>query len=171
MRSIATLVLSLALLVVWMLGCVTFPTKLRPVDYGVLATPQSEISAEDGSFTIKSGERFTPPFQVDMWNKPIKPAQIVSEWRTALQLGAKRVRVKTGRNVLYGVLLLNYHTESVRGPGSYNYRIEIPEKFIKEAYGGNVSVCYEMVEWEKPGAPNQKWFSWVLWLSDTKFPD
>ena len=80
-----------------------------PVSTGNIATEGVEIRAEDGSFTLKSGERWTPPFQNNFNNYSSYGIPNTNDYSLALQRGAKRVRLKVPyqSEELYGVLALH----------------------------------------------------------------
>ncbi len=156
-------------------GCANALTR-KPVEYGVLATPGMEIAAEDGSFRIVSGERFEPPFQGDIWLQNSHPYvdrdTLIGAWRQALQHGARKVVVRArGREPLHGVLLLNTHVRGATGPSAFNYRIEVPDRYLDAATGGKTAVVYEMTDWINQQGGKNFWKSWILWISDEPFVD
>src|ERR1041385_961131 len=87
-------------------GCASITTV--PVQNGVIATPDLTITAEDDSFTLKTG-RFTPPFQSDYQLSENIGPQRANNWASALKQGARRVLVTHGADKFHGVLALNRH--------------------------------------------------------------
>ena len=103
----------LLLVVVTALGSCGSIASYKPVPYGKITTDGVMITAEDGSFKLRSGEVWTPPFQ----NSGINASQsdMVNLYTSALKDGAKKVRVKVPyqSESLYGILALNkVHSEA-----------------------------------------------------------
>jgi hypothetical protein len=150
-------------------GCGPSGISVREV---FLSTPHCVIEAEDGSFTIETGKPMPPPFDIetfaesetDDWNG----STLVEKFKEALDLGARRVRVKAQglEQPYYGVLVLSKIRKDAFGPASRSFNIEIPEEYFRQATGGRVSVVYETVEYGKKGSESESWYAWILWLSD-----
>jgi hypothetical protein len=136
---------------------------------GKLKTPGVTITAEDNSFVIKSGEIFTPPFEVNTFSEIGKWDfnNLVEKWDEALKLGAKRVRitVPSQQEPLYGVLLLGTAAPGQHVAADRSYLLEVPQNYVDEAQDGKISVIYE----QAPYKEGQQWFTWALWMSDRPF--
>lgn len=152
----------------------------KPVPYGKIVTGGVEIAAEDGSFVLRSGKVWTPPFQ----NAPLGPVNASNEnminlYKIALASGgAKKVMVKVPYqpDPLYGVLLLSSVYRESSSAVTRSYQISIPKSYVDAAQNGKVSVLYEyydmggvavggMIGPKRGAAPK----TWVLWLSDIPF--
>lgn len=150
-------------------GCVHQWGSLKVPEVN-LATPNTAIVAEDGSFKIGSGMSYRTPFQVycDLWGyKSATPEnRIRSEYKTALRHGGRRVRVTVpnSQQPLYGVLTFCLLNDKAYGPGSRSFYIQIPESYANEATDGRISVIYELVSSRQFTDDAQ--YSWILWLSD-----
>lgn len=146
--------------------------SVRSVSYGSFSNESNIIYGEDNSFSI-SGKNFTPPFQLDTWNAKRgmwSYANILDKSQDALEMGAKRVRVKTPYfdEDLYGIMVFSkVDEERAQGPAARSYLITIPKNRVESAAGGRTSVIYEPHKIKGGG----EWFSWILWLSDTPFPN
>lgn len=131
------------------------------------------IAAEDGSFTLNGGQTFSTPFSAFIWNgsyySKLFSTNLTSRFSTALQLGAKKVRVNVNGRDLYGVLLFSKVNQYAYGPGARSYLIKIPQGRVKEARHGNISVVYEKVKWQRGHYYKGQYYSWILWLSATPF--
>lgn len=89
------------------------------------------------------------------------------------------VRFKDRKEVFYGILEFNKVYEKCAGdPSARSYFIKIPELYIYNAMGGNISVVYEYYECiPREGdktvrdytTKKSRYTSWVLWLSDISF--
>lgn len=171
-RAVRLVVCNLGVAVTLLSGCVGF----HPMNSGVLATPGCTISAEDNSFTIRSGQEFQPPFQIKIGSQVLNalpdpfdgfcsdaPSDRVKEYSEALSSGAERVRVTVPgvAKPLYGVLALLQIADKGDGAATHSYQIEIPQDYVDAASGGKVSVVYEFYDLTGRNVP-----SWVLWLSD-----
>ena len=150
-------------------------TPMR-IPVGTLTNPDTRIVASDGTFTITSGQQFTPPFYVDLWGPnfaSFADANIIEGFRAARAAGAKDVRVSVpGRSQpLYGVLAFSTVYSAASGPGTRSYLLTIPKDKIDNAYAGNTSVVFEDVAYKQTfsngAVTNQQFRSWVLWLSAT----
>jgi len=164
----------------------------KSVPYGKIITEGVEITAEDGSFTLRSNEVWTPPFQNDTEGTGLNSAKtdMVGFYKDALEHGAKKVRVKVPYQTepLYGVLLLGKVYSGVSLAVTRSYQISIPVSYVEAAQNGKVSVLYEYYDVKKkspskilkyaalgaagaliksPDENNPK--TWVLWLSDIPF--
>ena len=137
------------------------------VQGGMLRTPEAKIVAEDGSFTILSGEEFTTPSFVEgfsvinYWD--VQGKDLKNLYKSALSNGGKKVRVTvpSRSKPLYGVLAFIPMPPRASGPGTRSFEISIPEKYINAATGGRISVVYELV--------SDRYINWILWLSDQQF--
>lgn len=146
------------------------------VKYGKISNQDITIVAEDGSFLLKAGESFEPPFQSktsssrELHNSAL---DITGLYDVALEkLGAKKVKVQVGApdgeitKEYYGVLLFSKIYDDGYGPGTRSYLINIPELYLEAANGGKISVITELYN-RKKNRGNAK--SWVLWISDLPF--
>src|SRR2546423_7390988 len=104
---------------------------------GKLKTPGVTIAAEDNGFEIKSGEIFTPPFEIETFSKVGKWDfnNLVEKWDEALRLGAKRVRitVPSQPEPLYGVLLLGTAAPGAKVAAARSYLLQVPQDYVDEA--------------------------------------
>lgn len=141
------------------------------IETGQIVTPGVEIRAVDGSFTLKSGERWEPPFEsITDWDDQGEMYRegATGKYDFALNdLRAKKVMVKTPylEKELYGVLLLNKAMGDCNSPVTRSYQISIPESYAKMALNGQVSVVYEYYSC----GDNPAIKTWILWLSDVPF--
>ncbi|MHC9510328.1 hypothetical protein [Kangiella sp. M94] len=149
-----------------------------PIQYGVVQEGM-RIVAEDGSFELKGGQRFTSPFQSDLWGygcNNFSDKDVLTKANDVLLCGAKKVKVYYGNNPepLYGVLALNQAIQAAHGPASRSYMIKIAEDKIQHARAGNTSVTFEYMNWTESKRwshnysqqKNEKtWYSWILWVS------
>ncbi len=132
------------------------------VDQGFIKTSGVMIEAEDGSFLLRSGKLFKPPFQSKGTYWAEKPPTALSYKAECNGCRNVRVIVPGRKNALYGVLRLDKVAVGSSGPGSVSYYIKIGPQYIKEATDGNVTVLYEKVKNDTRGWQT----GWVLWLSD-----
>ena len=164
MNQITFRILSLCIAITLLAGCAS-----NPIPEGKLKTPGVSIAAEDNSFVIKSGEVFTPPFEVETFSKVGKWDfnNLVEKWDEALKLGAKRVRitVPSQPEPLYGVLLLGTAAPGAKVAAARSYLLQVPQNYVDEAQDGKISVIYE----QAPYKEGQQWFTWALWISDRPF--
>lgn len=155
-----------------------YPHCCVEVTLGHLDNQGVRILAEDGSFELKGGQDFTPPFQLDLWSrnspkfvKSVEAVGLVNSYASALESGAKRVRFYSADNPspLYGIIAFNSMSTVSIGPGAKSYFVQIPADTIASARAGTTVVSYEFVDWrrEVSGYAPQvgKWYGWVLWLS------
>lgn len=142
-------------------ACATGP-YMNPVSEGVVKTEGVTIRSEDGSFSLQSGERFTPPFQFPKYHTGANPP--TSENFNECTCRKVRVKVPGRDQELYGLLRLSMMFANAHGPGSRSYLIEIPQSYINEARNGNISVVYEKVPLK--GSEWRWQTGWTLWLSD-----
>jgi hypothetical protein len=148
----------------WITGCIENPWQ--SVDSGEIVTPNVIITAENKSFTLRSGETFKPDFQSTCFFAARQG--IANKWPEALdnEFPARRVRVQCGNDHFYGILALNTHlSQKYMAAHAYNYKIEIPEQYISAAKNGGRSVVYELV----PLSSGANILNWILWLSDEPF--
>lgn len=159
--------------IITMFAFVSCGTKLVPVKYGEIATPEVTLTAEDHSFVLKSGSTWEPPFYSLPDQKLLTTYLLdlnkntTSQYDYAIKkLGAKKVRVKTPylEKELYGVLVFNKAMDKCKTPVTRSYQITIPEDYVQKALNGQVSVLYEY--YECSGLTIK---TWVLWLSDVPF--
>lgn len=154
-------------------GCATVST--HRMERGRVDTAGVEITAEDGRYTLRTGETFTPPFSVSCYNladeTPLYADNLVGSYHYALGLGAQRVTVKvSGRDrPLHGVLMLCDVPDSASGPSSRSYLIEVPQSYVDATSGGRISAVYEKVDWRNAQGATMWWYGWVLWLSEDPF--
>ncbi len=146
----------------------------QSVPLGFIATEGVEIRAEDGSFVLKSGEQWKPPFEnISSHEMHRSNADMINFHREALDnMGARKVRVKVPyqSEELYGVLLLSKIYSGCTGAETRSYRITIPESYYRQAQNGKISVLYEYYSQcgELIGT-DLRAKTWVLWMSDVPF--
>lgn len=142
-----------------------------PVKLGYINTEGVEIRAEDGSFSLESGDSWAPPFRstADYGDQEkFQNEKLTGLYDFALNhLRAKRVLVKTPymEKELHGVLMLNEAFGGCSSPVTRSYQISIPEEYVEKALNGKVTVLYEYYDCE--GLTSAK--TWILWLSDVPF--
>lgn len=147
----------------------------KSVPFGKIITDGVEITAENGTFTLRSGEVWTPPYQnlTPGYGINTPSADMVNLYKAALVLGAEKVRVKVPyqSEPLYGVLLLSKVYPQGNSAVTRSYQISIPESYVDAAQNGKISVLYEYYDtgdydsYGNPIVPK----TWVLWLSDIPF--
>lgn len=86
---------------------------------------------------------------------------------------------KRRKEKFYGVLSFNkVYQECAGDPSARSYFIRIPETYVSNALGGNISVVYEYYECAPRLGSKQvrdyttkksRYTSWVLWISDISF--
>lgn len=144
-----------------------------PVSTGILAEEATKIIADDGSFTIETEKRFSPPFQSEKAFFDNGSAPIVSDVYK-LTSGEykgfkwKKVRVQTPYHSedLYGVISFCKVQKACQNePVTRSYRLSVPEEYVDAALGGRVSCVYEYYSCNGIS----KVATWVLWLSDVPF--
>jgi hypothetical protein len=154
-----------------MMGTVACSTWVQP-RYGEVAPPGLTITAEDGSFTLTAGERFTPTFVVESdltalcaWNPERPDLERVGDY---LDAGARRVRVRHPAydGELYGVLALCEVPDDT-GVASRSYSIEVADSYATETEGGRRTVVFGVV----PCADYSECHPWLLWLSREPFEE
>ncbi len=149
---------------------------LSEIETGLIATEGVEIISQDGTFTLKYGEKFNTPFF-----SPNHLVEAVSSNETPIvndvykilnkeykDYVAKKVKVKTPylETPLYGVIMFcKVPKECQTSLVTRSYRISIPESYVKAALGGGVSCIYEYYTCFE----SYKSTTWVLWLSDSPF--
>jgi len=155
--------------VFFLAGCAT---QNKVIDKAQLSTQQVTITAEDNSFTIRSGELFKPSFrsETSKFELQNKNANIIDLYDEALKkYGAKKVKLSVNKDGLstefHGILLFSNVFDDGFGPGSRSYQLKIPEMYLAAARGGKISVVYET--YPRPAGKAGK--SWVLWISDLPF--
>lgn len=127
-------------------GC----ASVRPVPWGLIETPKVEIRALDGSFTLRSGQKFAPPFTANCHDvKPERFDPLVAAYDYAQENGARRVivRVPWRRKPLRGILWLCGVRETAYGPGARSYRIMIGRNHVEATSAHRVSAIFEIAEW------------------------
>jgi hypothetical protein len=122
-------------------------------------------------FVIRDTEK-PAPFRVGCKDLPLTP----DDYKQALKLGAKRVRIKVPQldPPLFGVLSLCRMPDGASGPGSRAHRIQVPDSYVDATDGGRVSVVFEEVDnyggcGEQPCPHPGKTTSWQLFLSRSPF--
>lgn len=145
--------------------------QFREIERGKITTPSITITANDGSFTLRSGEDFEIPFYGE--EHIIAPSNLtVEDFSWYEKRGAKRVRVSVGSRQLHGVL---YFSRVPPGAPSSMYRmleLIVPESYVDAASNGRASVVYDV--WDTglfaTGSLYKclvsSWGSWILWMSD-----
>lgn len=152
--------ITLLLCGITIVGC----ASAHRIPNGMLNTSGAQIEQHE-QFVIKSGQLFDTPFALDPQEYD-KNARWTERFEAAVNSGARRVRVMVpGRTEpLFGVLALYQVPEKATGPGARSYSIQIPQSYVDEASDGRISVVYELVPVE-----NNRFVSWMLWLSDRSF--
>lgn len=169
-------------------GCSSVP--MTAIKSGKLATQGTIIKAEDGSFTIRAGEIFTPPYQNSQFyvqnpeggysfagdvksdfqasRKYIFQRSLVGQFDRALEAGAKPVRISTPyyKDELYGLLFFGMGVGVNTDLASRSYMMQIPRKYVEKAINGRVSVVYEQ---QNTGLKLGKVPTWIVWMSDQRF--
>lgn len=169
-------------------GCSSVPMTV--IKSGKLATQGTVIKAEDGSFTIKAGEIFTPPYQNSQFyvqtpegsfsfaddikgdfqasRKYIFRNSLVGQFDRALEAGAKPVRITTPyyKDDLYGLLFLGMGVGENTDLASRSYMMQVPRKYVEKAINGRVSVVYEQ---QNTGLKIGRVPTWIVWMSDQRF--
>jgi hypothetical protein len=120
----------------------------------------------DKSFTIKSGERFVPPFHSStIWHHAVQSPDF-KEALNAHNAKLVNVRMQSLNKELYGVLeFSDVYEECQTTASARSYYITIPDKYIDDAQGGRISVVYEYYSCSR-GSDIP---TWILWLSDAPF--
>lgn len=121
-----------------------------------VATPATNISADDSSFRIVSGAVVALPFYSQCAALPASP-----DGYKKLH-DVRRVHVQVEGMDLYGVLAICKLPRGATGPASRAYRLQVPHEYIAATEGGRVSVVFEAVDVK--GAPTEH-PAWELWLS------
>lgn len=136
------------------------------VPLGKITTDGVTIRAEDGTFNLKSGDIWTPPFQNNLSSELNSKKDLTNFHSKAMELGAKKVRVKVPyqSEELYGILYLSQVSDKCSSATTRSYQITIPNNFVIAAKNGRVSVLYE---YYSCGRKQPK--TWILWLSDMPF--
>jgi len=85
-----------------------------------------------------------------------------------------RVHVSGRKRALYGLLAFFPVYSTAEGSAGRLYRIDIPDRYIERAAGGNVSVVYQPYEarYREPESGDiatTEGVSWALWMSDVPF--
>ena len=168
-------------------GCGSLPPPEMPGEtmprHVALLTPGVEIRADSGAWALTGSRPTQPPFRSE------GPFAVVgsplNHFDQALAQGAQLVRVQVPQleEPLYGVLSLNGVYETTTDTSAKRvYRLQIPEKHVHAARGGQVSVVYQPYDFthqvvlenesgtEYYGDVETTGASWVLWLSDAPFP-
>jgi len=148
-------------------GCVHSWQKVPTAE---LETRGVAIEAEDGSFKIVAGKRFTPPFYSE--NCVVIPTTKNFGW--AEHYGARRVRVKVPglTEKLYGILAFCEVHPFTRGPVVRSYLMKVPSGRVAETEGGRISFEYEETDRGRTiGGRRRMYHAWQLWLSRIPFPE
>ena len=170
------------------LGSATDPTWRKTTDntprailVGTLVNPDLTIAAQDGSFTLKGGERFKAPTARHLWGSGLGGTgdKLLDQYPDARRLGATPVTIQQAgaKEPLYGLIVFNNAIASAYGPGAQSYYVKIPEDKIAHARAGGISVAWESMNyketWSRDGIPHapsteeHKYYGWILWLSST----
>lgn len=127
---------------------------------GEVRSPGVIIQALDGSFEMRAGEMWSPPFDQGA-DCVLQPS---ADPGPGLRSGAKQVSVQVpGREQpLYGLLSLCGAPPGATGPATRVYQIEVPQAYVDATEGGRVSVVFEPHQAAYDyGTP----MAWILWLS------
>lgn len=161
-------------------GCVhsyNVPTQ------GSLGSEGVVITAEDGSFTLKPGERFRPPFSgcPEVWKSSSMSDRILvapAHWSSWLERGAKRVRVShpSVKEPLYGILAFCPVSEKGPSPVQRAYYVLVPDATVQKTEGGYMEVVFEPYDFESGvfeswGGATVTVVAWALFLSRTPFEE
>lgn len=130
------------------------------------------IQAIDGSFTFNAGQVFNPRYYASSaWINPGKgiTKRFKDSKGVKVKLTGTDSSLKAGE--IYGLLeLSDVYNNCNDQPSSRSYYIQIPDQYIKNARGGNISVVYEYYDCQPTSdSKNATYTSWVLWLSDIPF--
>ena len=157
---------------VWFVAILVLACGCAPawetVPTGEIQTEGVSIEASDGSFSLKTGERFRPPFFTRDCVVKASPEnfELAREW------GARSVKVHVpGRDKpLHGLLAFcKVHPEAT-GPATRLYQIQVPASSVEKTSGGRVYVVFE--ETNKGGEFDDGFHhfdAWQLWLSEVPF--
>ena len=126
-----------------------------------VATPATNIAADDSSFRVVSDQVVAPPFYSHCAALPASP-----DGYKKLR-DARRVHVQVEGMDLYGVLAICNLPHGATGPASRAYRLQVPHEYVAATEGGRVSVVFEAVDVN--GMPTQH-PAWELWLSRSPLP-
>jgi hypothetical protein len=155
--------------------------SVKYIKVGKIGTKDTIIRHQLGVFELRSGPHFKPPFYCRgfyrhysqpgqniswrLWDSDMKTT-VLESYRIARQFGAELVRVKTPESAdeLYGVLWIGDVPASLSGAKAQSYYIELPDRYVREAQGGRVSVVFERV-----GEGENSTLGWALWMSDVPF--
>jgi hypothetical protein len=176
-------------------GCGTWWAARKEVPVGEVAPEGPTIKAADGSFVLRPGESFEPPFVSDFRIFIVEMdgektyyrnqygeggldftsyqsetlSQLASE---GLQFGGRRVLIEDPslEKPLYGVLVLSDLFGTAKdSPATRSYYIQIPKQKMKQARGGRASVVYEYYTAASQLGGEWRAASWILWMSDVPF--
>lgn len=167
--SSAALSWGLGVAIVLGAGCLR-PPPWKRIQGGTVVTPGVIIRAEDGSFTLRSGQRFKAPFHA----RDCVAMADRTNWRIALRWGARRVRVTVPglASPLYGVLSLCEVHPTRAGPNGKSYDLKVPPAaLIVTATGQTVVLVKETAYGRRFREGFLRFDAWQLWLSRYSFPE
>lgn len=95
-------------------------------------------------------------------------SSLVTQSGAALQAGAKPVKIHlpTLQRPLHGILFLGMGLADSPDLSSKSYLISLPDKYVRKALNGRISVVYES---QSTSLPIRSVPTWILWMSDQKF--
>lgn len=125
----------------------------------------SGVTIQGGGFVLREGQPSTLPFVLGS-QKVEDDMDIVASYGEFREKGAREVRVRVPGETqpLYGLLSLHELPGSARGPGTRSFSVKIPPSQVNAASDGRISVVFEPVE-----ADDERFFGWILWMSDRPF--
>ncbi|MEP7322839.1 MAG: hypothetical protein ABI761_13010 [Saprospiraceae bacterium] len=150
----------------------------------IIITILLEGTEKGKKITLHQGEQFNDLFknktltQYEGWVNPSKDFSKAFKNSKGYKVIIDRIH-KNGKETFYGILEFNKIYEKCSGdPSARSYFIRIPDLYLNNARGGNLSVVYEYYEC----APREgdktvrdyttkksRYTSWVLWISDITF--
>lgn len=135
--------------------------------YASLTNANVIIEAIDGSWELKSGETFTPPFIKDIESYPTPRVRVVQKNISLYGAGnypdyVQDVTVTVGKEKFHGKMLFTkVYEKAGSASAKRRWTVGIPESYLKIARSGNVAVLYQPYTYNR-----QDWASWVLWISN-----
>lgn len=143
-----------------LLGC-AMPSPFASIKTGVVITPDLTITAEDGSYSLTSGMKFTTPHEGGIG---ASPSNIRPNYTGQLfDHDGKNVRLSIGSELLYGALVFYSANNRVGcdGIAMQSHSIKVTQSAIDEALDGHTAFQYGSYVCD-----NKEVVSWALWFSD-----
>ena len=133
------------------------------MNQGEVYTPGLIITAEDGSFVLKSGEAFKTPFHNELYsNESNKLIDDLPELIGSKKARLVRVSMPGLKEPLYGAMMFPAFHKGAKGPATRLLGIDVPQKYVDAATNAKISAVFERVILEN----GQLDYAWILWLSD-----